>query len=90
MRNIYPLGVLELKITLNAYKTLCVYDTFGFAVLNFGKDMVKCDTDDVPESLALCIREKTLCSTLSVLERDDMNSENHRLVIRSIGSQSVK
>ena len=33
---------------------------------------------------------KTLCTKSSVSERGDMDSENHILVIPSIGSHSVK
>ena len=31
-----------------------------------------------------------LCTTSSISERGDMDSENHSVVIRSIGSHSVK
>ena len=37
-----------------------------------------------------CVLRKTLCTTSSVSERGDMDSENHSVVIRSIGSHSVK
>ena len=37
-----------------------------------------------------CVLRKTLCTTLSVSERGDMDSENHSVVIWSMGSQSVK
>ena len=35
-----------------------------------------------------CVLRKTLCTTSSVSERGDMDSENHSVVIRSIGSHS--
>ena len=41
----------------------------------------------IPHTIVL---RKTLCKTSSVLERGDMDSENHSVVIRSIGSHSVK
>ena len=37
-----------------------------------------------------CVLRKTLCITSSVSERGDMDSENHSVAIRSIGSQSLK
>ena len=37
-----------------------------------------------------CALRKTLCTTSSVSERGDMDSENHCVVIWSIGSHSVK
>ena len=40
--------------------------------------------------LLYCVLRKTLCTTSSVSERGDMDSENHSVVIRSIGSHSVK
>ena len=52
-------------------------------------DFVLCGMSDVIIPHALCI-EKTLCTTSSVLERGNMDSENHSVVIRSIGSHSVK
>ena len=54
-----------------------------------GTYFVRCDMNDVTIPHALCI-EKTLCTTSSVSERGDMDSENHSVVIRSIGSHSVK
>ena len=45
--------------------------------------------NDVAIPHALC-NEKTLCTTSSVSERVDMDSENHSVVIRSIGLHSVK
>ena len=41
----------------------------------------------IPHAFVL---RKTLCNTSSVSERGDMDSENHSVVIRSIGSHSVK
>ena len=38
---------------------------------------------------ALCI-EKNMGTTSSVSERGDMDSENHSVMIRSIGSHSLK
>ena len=52
-------------------------------------DCVRCDINDVTISYALCI-EKKLCTTSSVSEGGDMDSENRSVVIRSIGSHSVK
>ena len=43
--------------------------------------------DTIPHAFVL---RKTLCTTSSVSERGDMDSENHSVVIRSIGSHSVK
>ena len=40
--------------------------------------------------LLYCVLRKTLCTTSFVSERGDMDSENHSVVIRSIGSHSVK
>ena len=50
---------------------------------------VRCDMNDVTIPHAFVLR-KTLCTTSSVSERGDMDSENHSVVIRSIGSHSVK
>ena len=33
-----------------------------------------------------CVLRKTLCTTSSVSERGDVDSENHSVMIRSIGS----
>ena len=44
----------------------------------------------MPQYLMQCVLRKTVCSTSSVSERGDMDSENHNVVIRSIGSHSVK
>ena len=52
-------------------------------------DFVRCDMNDVTIPHAFVLR-KTLCSTSSVSERGDMDSENHSVVIRSIGLHSVK
>ena len=50
---------------------------------------VRCDMNDVTIPHAFVLR-KTLCTTSSVSERGDMDSENHSVVIRSIESHSVK
>ena len=54
-----------------------------------GTDFVWWDMNDVTIPHAFVLR-KTLCTTSSVSERGDMDSENHSVVIRSTGSQSVK
>ena len=51
-------------------------------------DFVRCDMNDVTILHAFVLR-KTLCTTSSVSERGDMDSEKHSVVIRSIGSHSV-
>ena len=63
--------------------------------LHFETDKVLCtyfvlyDKNDVTMPDAFVLR-KTLCTTSSVSERGDMDSDNHSVVIRSIGSHSVK
>ena len=49
---------------------------------------VRCDMNGVTIPHAFVLR-KTLCTTSSVSERGDMDSENHSMVIRSIGSHSL-
>ena len=53
-----------------------------------GADFVRCDMNNVTIPYALCIEKKTLCTSSSVSERGDMDSENHSVVIRSIESHS--
>ena len=63
--------------------------------LHFETDKVLCtyfvryDKNDVTMPDAFVLR-KTLCTTSSVSERGDMDSENHRVVIQNIGSHSLK
>ena len=94
MRTKNPEQGLELKIILNPSKrcvaVLSSICRFHFEMDNvLGTDFVRCDMNDVTILHALCI-EKTLCTTSSVSERGDMDSENHSVVIWSIGSHSVK
>ena len=43
-----------------------------------------------PQYLMHCVLRKTLCTMSSVSERGDMDSENHSVVIRRIGSHYMK
>ena len=52
-------------------------------------DFVWCDMNDATIPYALCI-EKNTGTASSVSEWGDMDSENHSVVIRSIGSHSLK
>ena len=42
---------------------------------------VQCDTNDVRIPHALCIEKKIACTTSSVSEKGDMDSENHKYVV---------
>ena len=52
-------------------------------------DFVQCNMNDVTISHALCI-DKNCVYHASVSDRGGKDSENHSVVIRSIGSHSVK
>ena len=54
-----------------------------------GTDFVQCDINEVTIPHALCI-EKKYCVLLISFREGDMESENHSVVIWSIGSLSVK
>ena len=59
--------------------------------LHFETDKVLCTYFvRFDRNLMHCVLRKTLCTTSSVSERGDMDSESHSVVIRSIGSHSVK
>ena len=64
------------RLQFETDKILCTY-------------FVRCDMNDVTIPHAFVLR-KTLRTTSSVSESGDMDSENHSVVIRSIGSHSVK
>ena len=54
-----------------------------------GTDSLRCDMNDVTIPHTFVLR-KTLCTTSSVSERGPMDLENQSVVIRRIGSHSMK
>ena len=61
-----------------------MYDRYSTRYRFFISDII-----DVTITHVLCIEKKTLCTTSSISEKGDMDTENHSVVV-NIGSHSVK
>ena len=80
MRTINPELGLQLKIIQkDAFMLRSRICRFIWKLIKY----IRCDMNDVTIPHAFVLR-KTLCTTSSVSERGDIDSENHSVVIRSI------